>query len=90
MAISAENPISFQTVAELLYGTDLDITLTDNDLVFQTQRVGIEEYKFDVPVGKYELTLNFAELEGVASENLYYNLGDESENSEISNYESGI
>lgn len=69
------------------YGTDLDITLTDNDPVFQTQRVGIEEYKFDVPVGKYELTLNFAELEGVASEKLAYNLGDESENSEISNYE---
>ena len=31
--------------------------------------------------------MNFAELEGVASEKLAYNLGDESENSEISNYE---
>ena len=58
------------------FGTDLAILLTDNDPIFQTQIVGIKEYRFDVPIGKYELTMNFAEFEGVESEELVYNLSD--------------
>lgn len=63
------------------FGTDLNITLTDNDPVFQTQMVGIDAYRFDVPTGKYELILNFAELEGIASEALAYNLSEDKEES---------
>lgn len=63
------------------FGTDLNITLTDNDPVFQTQMVGIDAYRFDVPTGKYELILNFAELEGITSEVLAYNLSEDKEES---------
>lgn len=64
------------------FGTDKAIALTDNDPVYQTQQVGIEAYRFDVPVGKYELTLNFAELEGGEKESLVYNLGNQNEGAE--------
>nr|WP_262918340.1 glycoside hydrolase family 2 TIM barrel-domain containing protein [Mucilaginibacter straminoryzae] len=58
------------------YGSDKAIAGTDNDPVFQTQQVGIEGYRFDVPDGQYELTLNFAELSGgKVSDPLPYNLG---------------
>lgn len=69
------------------FGTDLDIALTDNDPVFQTQIVGIEEYRFDVPIGKYELTLNFAEFEGVKSKDLAYNLSSATEGGKTSDEE---
>jgi beta-galactosidase len=45
------------------YGSDLPISGTPYDPVFQTQRYGIEEYRFDVPDGYYELVLHFADLE---------------------------
>lgn len=48
----------------LPYGTDRNILGTDDDPVYQTQLVGIEHYKLDVPAGKYQLTLHFAELLG--------------------------
>lgn len=66
------------------FGTDLDILLTDNDPIFQTQIVGIKEYRFDVPIGKYELTMNFAEFEGVESEELAYNLSDGNKSTVVS------
>jgi beta-galactosidase len=44
------------------YGSDKNILETDYDPIFATQRTGIKEFKFDVPDGKYELTLHFAEL----------------------------
>lgn len=43
-------------------GTDRNILGTEYDPIFQTQRVGIEQFKFDVTDGKYEITLGFAEL----------------------------
>jgi beta-galactosidase len=58
------------------YGTTKDILGTDLDAVFQTQRTGIEQFKFDVPNGEYEVTLLFAEMLSRANGNdLAYNLG---------------
>ncbi|RYG52677.1 MAG: DUF4982 domain-containing protein [Chitinophagaceae bacterium] len=58
----------------LPYGTDRNIEETDDDPIYQTQQRGIEQYKLDVPAGKYELTLHFAELQGGAVKGLVYNL----------------
>ncbi len=58
------------------YGATKDILGTENDPIFQTQRTGIQQFKFDVPNGEYELILNFAELLSPAKNNdLVYNLG---------------
>ncbi|HYG41153.1 MAG TPA: glycoside hydrolase family 2 TIM barrel-domain containing protein [Cytophagales bacterium] len=57
------------------YGTDKNILGTDNDPIYQTQHVNIEQYKLDLPAGQYELTLHFAELVGGGvKEALPYNL----------------
>ncbi|NGF55843.1 beta-galactosidase [Parapedobacter sp. SGR-10] len=57
------------------YGSDKDILGTDADPVYATQRTGIEQFKFDVPQGEYELTLHFAELlSDIQREELVYNL----------------
>ncbi|WP_345955845.1 glycoside hydrolase family 2 TIM barrel-domain containing protein [Mucilaginibacter sp. PAMB04168] len=57
------------------YGSDKNILGTDNDPVFETQRVGIEQFKLDVPDGTYEVTLHFAELlSNQKGEELVYNL----------------
>jgi len=57
-------------------GADKNIRGTDDDPIFQTQRVGLTAYQLDVAPGTYELTLCFAELLGGADEeDLPYNLG---------------
>ncbi|PQJ71733.1 glycoside hydrolase family 2 TIM barrel-domain containing protein [Polaribacter butkevichii] len=43
-------------------GTDVSVKGTDNDPIYQTQLIGIDAYKFDVPNGTYELSLLLAEL----------------------------
>jgi beta-galactosidase len=43
-------------------GSTRNILETNHDPIFQTQQIGIEAYKFDVPKGNYELNLCFAEL----------------------------
>lgn len=60
----------------LPYGTDKNIIGTWNDPVYQTQQVGIEKFKLDLPAGAYELVLHFAELLGGAVRELPYNLND--------------
>lgn len=67
----------------LPYGTDRNIRNTVNDPVYQTQQVGIRQYRFDVPKGKYELTLHFAELLGGKIEGLAYNLSALDRNEEV-------
>jgi len=58
------------------FGSDKSIYDTDLDAVYETQRTGIEAFKFDVPDGEYDITLGFAELEGKpAGPALVYNLG---------------
>ncbi|MEO7767721.1 MAG: glycoside hydrolase family 2 TIM barrel-domain containing protein, partial [Ferruginibacter sp.] len=60
----------------LSYGSSKNILGTDLDPVYQTARIGIEQFKFDVPEGDYEITLHFAELLAPTKENdLIFNLG---------------
>ncbi len=62
----------------LPYGSDRNILGTDYDAIYETQRLGLSEFRLDVPAGEYEVTLHFAELEAVpATEQLAYNLADE-------------
>jgi beta-galactosidase len=58
----------------LPYGTDKNIAGTNDDPVYQTQQIGIEKYRLDLPPGEYELTLHFAELIGGQVKELPYNL----------------
>ena len=45
-----------------LLGVDDNILVTDNDPLYQTQRLNLEGYKFDVPDGLYEITFYFSDL----------------------------
>ena len=59
-----------------MLGSDIDIFGTDMNPIFQTQRVGIEAFKADVPDGKYSVYLYWAELDtDKKKEALIYNLG---------------
>jgi beta-galactosidase len=60
----------------LPYGTDRNIAGTNNDPIYQTQQIGIEKYRLDIPSGEYELTLHFAELLGGDVKDIPYNLSD--------------
>jgi beta-galactosidase len=44
------------------FGSNKNILGTDYDPIYATQRVGLSDFKLDVPDGKYEVTLLFAEL----------------------------
>jgi beta-galactosidase len=66
----------------LPYGTDKNILNTNDDPIYQTQHVGIQQYKFDVSPGNYELSLHFAELLGGEISSLPYNLSDEKQRTE--------
>jgi beta-galactosidase len=68
----------------LPYGSDRDILGTDLDAVYETQRLGLREFRLDVPDGTYELTLHLAELESAPSTaQLAYNLAGEQANSGV-------
>jgi len=69
-------PFKMANNNRLPYGTDKNIAGTNNDPIYQTQQTGIEQYKFDVPNGHYELKLFFAELLGKNTWPLPYNLTD--------------
>jgi len=61
--------------ARVSYGSDRDILGTSYDPIFQTQRIGIEQFRADVPPGDYDVTLHFAELQYLPpAEKLAYNL----------------
>ncbi len=62
MALEREN-----WVGKLL-GAEDNILLTENDPLFQTQRLNINSYKFDVPYGVYDVTFYFSDL--LTSQNL--------------------
>ncbi|ANI89619.1 hypothetical protein A9P82_10160 [Arachidicoccus ginsenosidimutans] len=44
------------------YGSDKDILGTSYDAIYETQRTDIQQFKLDVPEGKYAVTFHFAEL----------------------------
>lgn len=55
---------------------ETNIMGTNHDPLYQTQRVGIEEFRLDVPDGRYAVYLYWAELESdLEREALAYNLG---------------
>lgn len=59
-----------------MLGTDIDIYGTEDNPIFQTQRVGIEAFKADVPDGKYSVYCYWAELDSdKQKEASIYNLG---------------
>ncbi len=43
-------------------GTTAEISNTENTPLFQTKRENITEYRFDLPKGKYRITLGFSDL----------------------------
>jgi beta-galactosidase len=60
------------------YGSDIQIYGTEYDPVFQTKLEGLDQYRFDVVDGYYEIILHFAELNlPEAKEVLPYNLDTE-------------
>jgi beta-galactosidase len=73
---SGGRPFKAPGNGRLPYGTDKNIIDTENDPIYQTQRIGIEQVRFDVPAGEYELTLYFAELLGGRVMDIPYNLSD--------------
>jgi beta-galactosidase len=73
------------------FGSDKNIFETDLDPIFETQRVGIEQFKFDVPSGDYELILHFAELLSEdKKEELIYNLSNGKSKDEFLNREFSV
>ncbi|MDB5270710.1 MAG: hypothetical protein JWP58_3750 [Hymenobacter sp.] len=69
------HPFALPGTGRLPYGSDRNILGTEYDAVYETQRVGLSQFRLDVPAGRYEVTLHFAELEAVpAAEQLAYNL----------------
>lgn len=68
------------------YGTNKNILGTDYDPIYATQRVGLSDFKLDVPDGKYEVTLLFAELVSAKQQQAsVYNLGHGAQNDTSAN-----
>lgn len=68
-----------------LPSSELDIIATEDDPIYQTQRIGIKNFKLDVPDGKYVVSLYWAELESdIEHEKLVYNLGNDKVSESIS------
>jgi len=72
-----------QNNGRLPYGTDKNISGTDDDPVYQTQITGIRQYRFEVPPGKYEISFYFAELTGGQINVPPYNLNEDERNEQI-------
>lgn len=69
-------PYRRKTNFGFMLGSDIDIFGTDMNPIFQTQRVGIQSFKADVPDGEYSVYLYWAELDSnKEKEALVYNLG---------------
>lgn len=60
-----------------LPASDLEILGTNQDPIFQTQRIGLESFKLDVMDGKYAVYLYWADLSVTDKEALPYNLGND-------------
>lgn len=68
-------PFKIKNSSRQSYGTDKNIRGTNDDPIYQTQLVGLEGYQLNVPKGKYEVSLHFAELMGNGIQSvLPYNL----------------
>jgi beta-galactosidase len=69
-------PLKPKTKNGVIPASDLDIYGTTQDPIFQTQRVGLKEFKADVPDGEYEIYCYWAHLVPTSEkEGLVNNLG---------------
>ncbi len=81
-------PFKIKNSGRQAYGSDKNIRGTFNDPVYQSQLVGLDGYQLDVPKGKYEVVLHFAELMGNGIQSvLPYNLDSLIEASKSANKE---
>lgn len=72
----AGEPYSVRTRHGQLPAAEIDVVGSDLDPIYQTQRVGIEAFRADVPKGQYAIYLHWCELESdLEKETLVYNLG---------------
>jgi beta-galactosidase len=68
------------------FGTNQNILGTNDDPIYATQRVGLSDFKLDVPDGKYQVTLLFAELlSNKEKQALVYNLNSSAQKAEAAN-----
>lgn len=74
-----------QNNGRLPYGTDKNIIGTDDDPVYQTQIMGIKQYRFEVPPGKYQISFHFAELMGGKINVPPYNLSNDNRTEQMKN-----
>lgn len=73
----------FQQNSSKFQGTASNIKVTTKEPLYQTMREGLQAYKFDVPEGKYRISLLMAEPNRGASKENIYNLGsDQNQTSE--------
>ena len=69
----------YQASPEKFQGTASNIKLTTKEPLYQTMREEIESYQFDVPKGKYRISLMLAEPNRRASTKNIYNLGSDTQ-----------
>jgi beta-galactosidase len=75
-AVEVRLPYVMKNNSRVGFGGSRNILGTDLDAIYQTQRTGIKQFKFDVPDGDYELVLHFAELLSKNTGNdIAFNLG---------------
>ncbi|MDR5589542.1 glycoside hydrolase family 2 TIM barrel-domain containing protein [Christiangramia sp. SM2212] len=73
----------YQQSENKFQGSASNIKLTTKEPLYQTMREGINKYTFDVPKGKYRISLLMTEPNRKASKQSIYNLGSETlENTE--------
>lgn len=79
-------PYRRKTGIGTMLGSDIDILGTDNDPIFQTQRVGLKAFRADVPDGEYSIYLYWAELDSDKKREVsIYNLDNKVEASKLIN-----
>jgi len=71
----------FQQSKDKFNGTAANIKLTEKEPLFQTMREAMEAYKFEVPAGKYKISLLMTEPNRSASTESIYNLGSDEKKS---------
>lgn len=74
------NVVRPKTKAGTLPSTSVNIMLTENDPIFQTQRKELQSFKADVQDGQYAVYLYWANLAVNAAGKLIYNLGNNAVN----------
>ncbi len=69
-------PYQPRTRFGVLPASDVNIHGSSHDPLFQTQRIGLESFRADVPNGRYAIYMYWAELDsGFEHQTLAYNLG---------------